>query len=509
MFITELMKRSGFAIALSQSTTIYEKAGKKRLKFYQTDYPVSADIVSIFSNIAQANCLNLQELYQQIHQYPEANQLMLYINNSIIWGNLVLQVIDNHNQPLLTIEPSAYGAPLCDLAPVSQEKLTFSRFVSLAREDDKVILSKPIKSHRFIVNKQLDKLIFSLFSGANIQTLLAEYPSELENNIELIVAILLGEEMLVGFEETLPNRLTEGTKTQAQWDSADLNFHASSRVGYHFGNFGGGFPFVNLIDPKPAVRELPTGKRIDLYQPDIQGLMASDASLTQLQTRRMSIRQYDEESPINLKQIGEFLYRTGRVLSTSSSEVTNIQDPTQTTQMEFAWRPYPTGGASYELEIYVTVDRAKDLAAGMYYYAPSEHQLVRISEKSIHTEALIDAAHTSCARIVRPQILLHVVARFQRVSWKYHAIAYATMLRNTGVLYQTFYLNAIAMGLAPCGLGSGNIQEFAAASQNDPLVEGNVGEFMLGSLPKNFKLEDLNENIIAQMHGAVLAGAGK
>ena len=119
---------------------------------------------------------------------------------------------------------------------------------------------------------------------------------------------------------------------------------------------------------------------------------------------------------------------------------------------------------------------------------------------------LIETAYTSCARIVKPQVLVHIACRFQRVSWKYHAIAYATNLRNTGVLYQTFYLNAIAMGIAPCGLGSGHLQAFAGASGNDPLVEGNIGEFMLGSLPKDFDFKNSHQYRFSRSQGAVNAG---
>ena len=55
---------------------------------------------------------------------------------------------------------------------------------------------------------------------------------------------------------------------------------------------------------------------------------------------------------------------------------------------------------------------------------------------------------------VRP-VLLILGARFQRVSWKYASIAYSLTLKHVGVLYQTMYLVATAMGLAPCGVGCG------------------------------------------------------
>jgi SagB-type dehydrogenase family enzyme len=65
--------------------------------------------------------------------------------------------------------------------------------------------------------------------------------------------------------------------------------------------------------------------------------------------------------------------------------------------------------------------------------------------------------------------------------WKYESMAYAATLKHVGVLYQTMYLVARAMGLAPCALGGGNADGFAAAAGTDPYVESSVGEFVLGS----------------------------
>ena len=82
------------------------------------------------------------------------------------------------------------------------------------------------------------------------------------------------------------------------------------------------------------------------------------------------------------------------------------------------------------------------------------------------------------------QILLVLAARFARVSWKYSAIAYALTLKNVGVLYQTMYLAATAMGLAPCAVGCGNADLFARAAGTDYYAETSVGEFLLGSKPR-------------------------
>ena len=72
-------------------------------------------------------------------------------------------------------------------------------------------------------------------------------------------------------------------------------------------------------------------------------------------------------------------------------------------------------------------------------------------------------------------------ARFPRLAWKYASIAYALTLKHVGVVYQTMYLTATAMELAPCALGGGDSDLFARAADTDYYAETSVGEFLLGS----------------------------
>jgi SagB-type dehydrogenase family enzyme len=81
------------------------------------------------------------------------------------------------------------------------------------------------------------------------------------------------------------------------------------------------------------------------------------------------------------------------------------------------------------------------------------------------------------------QIELILAARFQRVAWKYASMAYAAILKHVGVLYQTMYLVATAMDLAPCAVGCGNADLFARSAGTDYYAESSVGEFLLGSKP--------------------------
>jgi nitroreductase len=66
------------------------------------------------------------------------------------------------------------------------------------------------------------------------------------------------------------------------------------------------------------------------------------------------------------------------------------------------------------------------------------------------------------------------------VSWKYSAIAYELILKDVGVLMQTFYLMATDMELGGCAIGIVNIDLFAKMTGIEFHVEGPVGQFAIG-----------------------------
>lgn len=255
-----------------------------------------------------------------------------------------------------------------------------------------------------------------------------------------------------------------------QWEFHDLLFHAYTRDGRDRRPSGGTFRFAGAIEPLPAVRppHPGAGHTVALERPDTD--VAGAMSLFEALDRRRSVREQGE-IPIGRRQLGEFLYRCARttfVMPTDGGEVGR--------------RPYPGGGGLHELELYVLVDRSTDVERGLYHYRTAEHRLLRVADPGPDGDALLDDAAYSTAS-GRPQVLVVVAARFQRVSWKYEAIAYALMLKNLGCLLQTMYLTATAMGLAPCAVGGGNAETFARLTGIPALVEGSIGEFVLGTRP--------------------------
>jgi SagB-type dehydrogenase family enzyme len=96
-------------------------------------------------------------------------------------------------------------------------------------------------------------------------------------------------------------------------------------------------------------------------------------------------------------------------------------------------------------------------------------------------QALLDQAFYTADQRSKPQVLIVLAARFQRMQWKYQSMVYAAILKHVGVLYQQMYLAATAMGLAPCALGGGHSDLFAEAAGLNYYEETSVGEFILGT----------------------------
>jgi SagB-type dehydrogenase family enzyme len=259
------------------------------------------------------------------------------------------------------------------------------------------------------------------------------------------------------------------TAAQAQWTSHDLWLHSRSRGPQLVAGYGGTYPMASRFPALPATTE-PAGRpEIELTVPRAVG----DLPLSKAMERRRSTREHDDTAPLTLDQLSELLYRTARIRGTF------IANDGQ----EAADRPYPSGGAGHELEIYPLVTRCDGLAAGLWHYRAGEHRLERIAEPGPVLSRMVEDTRLSSMMTGTPQLVLVIAARFGRVMWKYDTIGYSLVLKHVGVYMQTVYLVATAMGLAVCGIGGGDAADFAAVTGLDFYAQGSVGEMILGSRP--------------------------
>jgi len=381
---------------------------------------------------------------------------------------------------LATLEPSSpyFTYPARHVNPTQSYAL--SRFAFTRVEEGRTFLESPLAHARVVVHDWRAAALLQVLAlptcavdaAANIPELSTE-------SAAAVMGLLLNADML-GEADDSGVPATDRSPSLQSWEFHDLLFHTRSRHGRHNQPMGGTFRMAGKLDCPPALKRETSGETIALSKPNVDELQRNDPSFTQVLEQRRSIRDYGAQA-LTVGQLGEFLYRVARVKNSARH---TMQTPAGPVRIEFARRPFPAGGAMYELEFYLAVNSCDGLTPGLYHYEAKDHRLARLVTKTPDVAVLLAGAGEATG--IRPhklQVLVVLAARFQRLAWKYSAIAYALTLKHVGVVQQTMYLAAAAMKLAPCAVGCGDPDLFARAAGTDYYGETSVGEFLLGSLP--------------------------
>ena len=384
---------------------------------------------------------------------------------------LIHQTVMVDLQPLVTLRPLTSDYQFVTLGVRAETQYVLSRFASVQQRNGELVLDSPRASAAAVLHGWRVLSLLDSFRNPVSATDLDAINVPLEPEARRAVLGVLAK---TGLLELPPSSDLTGLAGRdlalAYWEPHDLTFHARSRGGRHREPYGPTYRFEGKIEPLPAVKESPEGEQISLVRPDIDSLKADDVPFTRVLEDRQSLRK-PGPVPITVQQLGEFLYRVARV-----------RGRMKTPHEEVSFRPYPGGGADYELEIYPLVNNVDGLDSGLYYYNPLRHHLVKLSDRSRITDRLLFDARSAAGTETPPQILFMMTARFQRVAYKYQSFAYAIVLKDLGALYQTMYLVATAMGLAPSAIGGGDSDLFSRASGADYYIEPAVGEFILSSI---------------------------
>lgn len=406
---------------------------------------------------------------------------------------LTLQQLDERGWLSYAVLPLAVAVPMVESAELNltepywtQTRLGLSRFAYQHPYEGTMVLESPLSKFRV---KLLDWRASALLAQlAQPQTLATLTPPP-----------YLGPETAYQFLNLLwaAGFLTADPEPPSLqlWDFHNLLFHSRSRNGRH------DYPAVNYdIDIErwsdfPVVKPPMSDQIVPLPRPNLRALMCNDATLTEAIESRKSFREYDDNHPISIEQLSELLYRTARVKELLGMEEWFSKEfgknwreiigfKPDINYGELSRRPYPGGGAMYELEIYLVVRNCQGLHQGVYHYDPLNHQLEKIVESEDNNFTAL--GYDEFFSKIRTQVLFVITARFGRLFRRYCSIAYALILKHVGVLQQNFYLVATNMGLAPSAVGNGDSDAFGRATGLDYVEESAVGEFAIGSLPNRY-----------------------
>jgi SagB-type dehydrogenase family enzyme len=352
------------------------------------------------------------------------------------------------------------------------DTIALSRFAYLRRRGTEMVLESPRAGALFrIADPKMAAALVTLSTPQKI----SRYRKERGFPGLEFLGLLMDCQILfrLGAGDTDGLRPSEGDPNLVLWDFHDLLFHTHSTEGRQANPIGGLYSYSDLMAPLPAVRPPWPAKAIDLHGP----VTSPPSPFADLLDARHSIRDFDDGHPITLSELATLLQTTARVRAkwTAPSDM-DEEGP----EVSYASRPYPSGGAAYELELYLAVNQCEGLARGFYHYDAERHALTPIEVRTDDLDAQLSDAEFAIGASGAPHVLIVIAARFGRVSWKYSSVAYSLILKDVGVLTQTLYLAATDMGLGGCAIGTNNIDRFARMTGLEFFTEGPVGLFALG-----------------------------
>ena len=254
------------------------------------------------------------------------------------------------------------------------------------------------------------------------------------------------------------------------WEFHDLLYSARTLGGKSVYPLGGTYRFHGKRPPLPAIRPSISKDTIDLPKPSGDLADRLNRPLSNVLNERRSIRDYTN-TPLTLEELGAFLYASAKISTTT-------KDPDHND--EATMRPSPSGGARHALEIYPLVRECAGVEPGAYRYDAKNHRLELLTMEEQKLERLLEDNPFEFIGGGPPQITLNISARIGRTAWKYESIAYKLINQDMGCLYQTFYLVATALGLAPCALGSVDARKLGEVHDIDWREEPFIGAFTLG-----------------------------
>lgn len=421
----------------------------------------------------QAAPISERALADQLAADPDGLTSWFYYHAKLQAGHFLWYTLSEDAAPLLTFQPYGEG---CRLKPddLRSARYQLSRFALCRRQNGQALLESPLAPLRVAVHQP--HVLIPLWANALTRDEYAEALPDLSPETARSLFTLLANNRFLTDVNDDGVTAEEANDTLYQWTFHDLYFHVASRFSHYQQHTGQFRSFPDHIEPQPAFKPPMSDTVIRLEQPDMAARIDRDPPFAQVVERRRTLRVYDDQHPVTFSQLSEWLYRAAR--ATSGVFASSTSRPYEVSQ-----RAYPSAGACHELEIYLAVRRCEGLAAGVYHYCPARHVLEWLSASTPSLDSLFRDAQRAMLQPQPAQIHVTLTARFQRVSWKYDPIAYALILKNVGVLLHHLGLNAAAMNLGFCPIGSGGSENFLRiVPRLDLLQESPVGEAVLGSL---------------------------
>lgn len=113
-------------------------------------------------------------------------------------------------------------------------------------------------------------------------------------------------------------------------------------------------------------------------------------------------------------------------------------------------RTYPSAGARYPIELYLSINEVEGIENGVYHYNVLTHSL-ELMIKCDERKNIFDFVKQEM--VLSAQITFFLTAVFNRTQVKYGLRGYRYVLLDAGHLAQNFYLVSTDLGLGCCTIG--------------------------------------------------------
>jgi SagB-type dehydrogenase family enzyme len=189
--------------------------------------------------------------------------------------------------------------------------------------------------------------------------------------------------------------------------------------------------FQTLPKSPPLYKEYKDAKVIRLPK-----VWEEHLSLEQALIKRRSIRNYSSK-PMDLEKLSQLLF--------AASGITG-------SLYDRPLRTAPSAGALYPIEIYLVVNRVKELPPGLYHYRVFDHSLELLREEDLKDEVTKAGLRQDMLREASVVFILSAI--FDRVRSKYGERGYRYAYMEAGHISQNIYLQATSLNLGSVCVGA-------------------------------------------------------
>ena len=190
-------------------------------------------------------------------------------------------------------------------------------------------------------------------------------------------------------------------------------------------------------DQRPfRFRTYPGSQRVDLPGRDFR----FNVRLGTILRQRRSVRDF-RLRPLDLLRVGRLLHASYGAYGYQQHEEASF------------YRPCPSAGALYPLELYIASQAVTGLPDGLYHYDARAHQLELRCPRRVHREMAELLIREDFREIVlNANLVIIIAAIFERTMRTYGERGYRYVWLEAGHVGQNLYLAATALGLGPVSL---------------------------------------------------------